>query len=258
MSNFNTSTYDTSSNNYNVSFPTYIEAENNIPVDGLKYYDSKFGQVMCSFAIDKGDSVLGGNVIISNDLSIYGNIHTNSIDITPIELSYLTGSTSNLQSQISSIPAGATGATGATGAQGPQGDSIVGPQGVKGDTGAQGASGVGGSALPGAYFLNPGVSTFPIFARINDFSALEMDLFIKGDHDSIILLPTYALFIFSEINQGGKSLSMGNRTDNIEYYPISNAYRVKSCVLYKYDLELDGYAEVVSISNVQKTTQTWN
>jgi hypothetical protein len=155
MSNFNTSTYDTSNNNYNVSFPTYIEAENNIPVDGLKYYDSKFGQVMCSFAIDEGDSVLGGNVIISNDLSIYGNILTNSIDITPIELSYLTGSTSNLQSQISSIPSGATGAQGASGVKGDTGaQGSAGAQGsvsaqeasgVKGDTGAQGSAGAQGS-----------------------------------------------------------------------------------------------------------------
>jgi hypothetical protein len=101
------------------------------------------------------------------------------------------------------------------------------------------------TASVGAYFQNPGVSTFPIFSRINDFSAFEMDLFIKGDHDSIILLPSYAIFLFSEKNQGGKFLSIGNRTINVEYYPISSAYRVKSCVLYKYDLVLEAYAEMV-------------
>jgi hypothetical protein len=114
------------------------------------------------------------------------------------------------------------------------------------------------SASPGAYFMIPGVSTFPIFSRINDISAIEMYPYIQSDHDSIILLPSYALFIFSEINQGGKYLSMGNLTTNVEYYPISNAYRIKSCVLYRYDSVNQMYAEVASISNVQKTTQTWN
>jgi hypothetical protein len=180
MSNFKTSTYDTSNNSYNVSFPTYIEAENNFPVDGLKYYDSKFGQVMCPFAIDKGDSVSGGNVIISNDLYIYGNIHTNSIDITPIELSYLTGSTSNLQSQISSIPAGATGAqgasgvkgdTGAQGASGIKGDTgSQGASGIKGDTGAQGASGVKGDTGTSGATLLPSNNTF----TGNNFSIMQV------------------------------------------------------------------------------------
>jgi hypothetical protein len=45
------------------------------------------------------------------------------------------------------------------------------------------------SSAPGAYYMTPGVSTFPIFSRINDFSALEMYPYIQSDHDSIILLP---------------------------------------------------------------------
>jgi hypothetical protein len=114
------------------------------------------------------------------------------------------------------------------------------------------------SASPGAYFMIPGVSSFPIFARINDLSALEMYPYIQSDHDSIILLPSYALFIFSEVSQGGKYLSMGNLTGNVEFYPISNAYRIKSCVLYRYDSVNQAYAEVLSVSNVQKTSQAWN
>jgi hypothetical protein len=114
------------------------------------------------------------------------------------------------------------------------------------------------SASPGAYFQIPGVSTFPIFSRINDFSALEMYPYITSNHDSIVLLSGYSIFIFSEVNQTGRYLSMGNLTGNVEYYPISNAYRIKSCVLYRYDTTLEAYAEVLSVSNVQKTTQTWN
>jgi hypothetical protein len=114
------------------------------------------------------------------------------------------------------------------------------------------------SASAGAYFMIPGVSTFPIFSRINDFSALEMYPYIQSDHDSIILLPSYSLFIFSEINQTGKYLSMGNLTANVEYYPISNAYRIKSCILYRYDSVNQTYSEILTVSNVQKPSLTWN
>ena len=43
---FNTKTYDSTNNNYNANFDTYIIGNNNVPVDGVKYYDNKFGQVI--------------------------------------------------------------------------------------------------------------------------------------------------------------------------------------------------------------------
>ena len=71
---FNTSLYDASNNNYNTNYDTYINGNNNIALNGAKYYDNKFGKIMATFIVDGGDSVLGGNVIISNELNCYGNI----------------------------------------------------------------------------------------------------------------------------------------------------------------------------------------
>ena len=38
---FNTKTYDSTNNNYNANFDTYIIGNNNVPVDGIKYYNNK-------------------------------------------------------------------------------------------------------------------------------------------------------------------------------------------------------------------------
>ena len=62
---FNTKTYDSTNNNYNTNFDTYIIGNNNIPVDGVKYYNNKFSQVMSSFIVDGGDTILGGNLIVT-------------------------------------------------------------------------------------------------------------------------------------------------------------------------------------------------
>ena len=43
---------------------------------------------MATFVVDGGDSVLGGNVIISNDLNCYGNISSsfnNKLNVCTIE-----------------------------------------------------------------------------------------------------------------------------------------------------------------------------
>ena len=37
-------------------------------------YDSKFSKVMASFVVDNGDSIFGGNAIISNALIVYDDI----------------------------------------------------------------------------------------------------------------------------------------------------------------------------------------
>ena len=71
---FNTTIYDPSNNNYNTNYDTYISGNNNIAVDGGKYYNNKFHKIMASFVVDSGDTVLGGNVIVSNELNCYGNI----------------------------------------------------------------------------------------------------------------------------------------------------------------------------------------
>jgi hypothetical protein len=109
----------------------------------------------------------------------------------------------------------------------------------------------------GAYFVNLGVGTFPIYGSMRDFSLFGLDLYIKGDRDSFIIMPYYALFIFSEINQGGRFLSMGNLSNNIEYFNISPLFRVKSCTLYKWNQDTQAY-ELVNTVNNTNPEQSWN
>jgi hypothetical protein len=106
----------------------------------------------------------------------------------------------------------------------------------------------------GAYYINNGVGTYPIYGSISDFSSLNMELYIQTDRDSFMILPNYALYLFSEINQTGSYLPIGNRTTNIQYYNISKTARVKSCTLYKWN----GTAYIqVSTVNSTNPEQTW-
>jgi hypothetical protein len=133
---------------------------------------------------------------------------------------------------------GLKGDTGTQGIQGLKGDTgTQGIQGLKGDTGTQGIQGLKGdtgkdaiNSTLGAYFVNLGVGSFPIYGSMSDFSSFGLSLYIKGEKDSFIIMPYYALFIFSEIDQGSKYLSMGNLSNNIEYYNISPFKTVNSSV----------------------------
>ena len=75
---FKTTIYDPSNNNYNTNYDTYISGNNNIAVDGSKYFENKFGKIMATFVVDTGDTILGGNVLISDELYCYGNISSKS------------------------------------------------------------------------------------------------------------------------------------------------------------------------------------
>jgi hypothetical protein len=102
--------------------------------------------------------------------------------------------------------------------------------------------------------VNLGVGTFPIYGTMGDFSSFGLDLHIKGDRDSFIIMPNYLLFIFSEINEGGRYLAMGNRSNDIKYFNISSQFRVKSCTLYQWN-----GTEYVLVNTVNSTNaeQTW-
>ena len=69
MASFNTQTYDSTSVVYNILDQTYIDGSNCIPINGTTYYPNLFGNVMCSFFVDGGDSILGGNTIITRVVS---------------------------------------------------------------------------------------------------------------------------------------------------------------------------------------------
>ena len=61
---FNTKTYDSTNNNYNTNFDTYIIGSNNIPVNGNLYYNNKFGKLMTSFIVPYNVCIKTGIVII--------------------------------------------------------------------------------------------------------------------------------------------------------------------------------------------------
>ena len=105
---FNTKTFDSTNNNYNTNFDTYVIGNNNVPVDGIKYYSNKFGQVMTSFIVDSGDSILGGNLIVTESTTIHGKSNFKN-DVTITGNVYIPG---QLITPSSNLMKGETGATG--------------------------------------------------------------------------------------------------------------------------------------------------
>ena len=188
---FNTKTYDSTNNNYNANFDTYIIGSNNVPVDGVKYYNNKFGQVMTSFIVDNGDSILGGNLIVTNDTTIHGicdfkndvfiggnvfipgNLITSSTNLITGQQGERgwqgeTGETGSkgetgetgLKGETGEI--GETGLTGSTGSQGIQGSTgLNGSQGIQGLTGLTGPQGIQG--LTGPSTTTTTYNTLPTF-----------------------------------------------------------------------------------------------
>ena len=135
---FNTKTYDSTNNNYNANFDTYIIGNNNVPVDGVKYYGNKFGQVMTSFIVNNGDSILGGNLIVSNDTTIHG-ICDFEKDVFISGNVFIPGNLITSSTNLITDLQGETGWKGDTGERGLKGDT--GETGSKGDTGETGSKG---------------------------------------------------------------------------------------------------------------------
>ena len=81
MVSFNTTSYNKTSTAYNLMSPIFIDGSNSIPMSGTQYYNGLFGNVMAGFCVDGLDSVLGGNVIVTGDLScctglaVNGNVY---------------------------------------------------------------------------------------------------------------------------------------------------------------------------------------
>ena len=176
---FNTKTYDATNNNYNANFDTSIIGNNNVPVDGIKYYNNKFGQVMTSFIVDSGDTILGGNLIVTESTTIHGKSNFKS-DVIITGNVYIPGNLITPSSNLLSGPTGSTGSTGYTGTTGPTGYTgsigAIGYTGNTGPTGIQGKDGLGASGYTGA--TGPtglsGTSILPltnIWTGINTFNS---------------------------------------------------------------------------------------
>ena len=77
MASFNTTSYDKISGAYNMMSPIFIDGSNSIPMSGSQYYNGVFGNVMAGFCVDGLDSILGGNVIITGDVSCCSRLLVN-------------------------------------------------------------------------------------------------------------------------------------------------------------------------------------
>ena len=127
MSYFSNVTYDLKSTGYNSEYPIYIDGTSaSIPVNSAKYYGNVFGNVMCSFINDGGDTILGGNVIVTQNVNLGGglyilqtytvvsgnvstNMRGNQTFVSGNSLSYVSGVTSNIQTQINNVSANVSG-----------------------------------------------------------------------------------------------------------------------------------------------------
>ena len=106
MSYFSNVTYDSTSTGYNSEYPIYIDGTSaSIPVNSAKYYGNVFGNVMCSFINDGGDTILGGNVIGAQNINLGGglcilptylNMRGTPTFVSGNSLSYVSGVTSNI------------------------------------------------------------------------------------------------------------------------------------------------------------------
>ena len=127
MSYFSNVTYDPTNTGYNSEYPIYIDGTSaSIPVNGAKYYGNVFGNVMCSLIVDGGDTICGGNLLVTQNINIggglcilptysvvSGNINTNMRGtptfVSGKSLSYVSGVTSNIQTQINNVSANVSG-----------------------------------------------------------------------------------------------------------------------------------------------------
>jgi hypothetical protein len=108
---------------------------------------------------------------------------------------------------------------------------------------------------------------------MNNFSDYGMDLFIKNPNDGFIVLSSYRLTIYSEINKGGSSIILTSppsivissggttgstgSTDKIRYFKINSSLRAKSCELRKFSSQSQTY-ELVLTENLTTTEKTWS
>lgn len=127
MSYFNTVTYDSTSTGYNSEYPIYIDGTSaSIPVNGAKYFGNVFGNVMCSLINDGGETILGGNLMVTKNFNLGGglcilptysilsnnvitNVQGTSTYISGNALTFVAGVTSNIQAQINNVSANVTG-----------------------------------------------------------------------------------------------------------------------------------------------------
>jgi hypothetical protein len=79
----------------------------------------------------------------------------------------------------------------------------------------------------GAYLLNCGVGAFPIYTSIDNFEALGMNRYIKGEEESFLILPRYQLILYSTNNKFNKLTK--SSFVNMEYFNLDVSTQTASC-----------------------------
>ena len=77
-------------------------------------------------------------------------------------------------------------------------------------------------SVPGAWLINGGGASFPVFNSISDLN-LVWDLQFKDIADTVLLMPGFRIEIWQHGNYGGSEwLDATNTTDRPKYYDIAN------------------------------------
>jgi hypothetical protein len=201
---------------YNEMNSTTNVSEN---INITKLMNTADGAIRDNIAIGESISV-GGNMACGKNIVNSGDIYTNNIfaksilikdavientilanakiDDVPISsrsLAFISTLTSDVQLQLdtNSKQIGPKGAD----------STVPGPKGEDGLNstvpGPKGEDGLN-STLAG-YFVNQGVGTFPIYGSMNDFSSFGLNLYIKGEKDSFIIMPySFLVKLIKEAN----------------------------------------------------------
>jgi hypothetical protein len=87
-----------------------------------------------------------------------------------------------------------------------------------------------GSAIPGAYLVNGGIGSFPIFYSLTDYN----NYFMNDIDDGYWVLPGFHIIVYSASNYTGDIVCDANNTDGSYtfYYTNSSVNRGSSCRLY--------------------------
>ena len=82
---------------------------------------------------------------------------------------------------------------------------------------------------------------------MRNFGDFGLDLYIKGERDSFIVLPKYSLTVYSSV---GTYVNMENMSNSIEYFNINNStFRANRCVLYYYNESQQKFIEVSTVNH---------
>jgi hypothetical protein len=97
------------------------------------------------------------------------------------------------------------------------------------------------------------VGAFPIYASIDNFEALGMERYVKGEKESFLVLPRYRLILYSADN---KFIQLTNSSFvNMEYFNLDVSTQTASCRLFRQD-ENNNFI-VINTTNNTNNTQIW-